>query len=152
MNTKQIINILTNDFRTRRIFRGVLPRNKLPQFENRRPSVYVINTDHSTGPGQHWVCVFLEPNGKAEYFDSFGLPPTHAAIHGFIVRNSVASYRFNQKLLQSLTSSTCGLYVLYYVFMKSRGASLWRIQQVFDVNNLWANDRRVRSLVQRFIN
>ena len=130
------------------MFRGVFPRDKLPRVNIQRPTAYVINTDHSTGRGLHWVCVWFDGQGRAEYFDSFGLPPVHPSIKHFIVRNCIY-YRYNQRLLQSLTSSACGLYAVYYILMKSRGSSLARVQAVFFVNNLWGNDRRVWSLVQQ---
>ena len=112
---------------------------------------YLINTDHSAGPGEHWVCVWCDGRGHVEYFDSFGLPPVFASIQNFIDRNRSGRFKYNKRLLQSLTSSACGLYVLYYVLMKSRGATLSRVQQMFRRNNLWGNDRRVRSLVFQLI-
>lgn len=149
MNSKEISRCLLADVHTRRVFRGIFPRDRLPQRINARcPSAYVINTDRSSGPGQHWVCVWFNGRGRAEYFDSFGLPPTHPSIENFILRHST-HYTYNQRLLQSLISSACGLYVLYYIMMKSRGARLVQVQRVFDINRLWSNDRRVWSLMQQ---
>lgn len=151
MNSKEITNALLKDPHARRVFRGVFPRDKLPRSVNvTQPGAYVINTDNSSGPGKHWVCVWFTGLGDAEYFDSFGLPPTEPTIKNFLFRQC-SRYKFNQRLLQSLTSSACGFYVLYYVMMKSRGVGLTRIQRVFYVNNLWGNDRRVWSLVQQLI-
>lgn len=149
MNSKDISRVLGRDIHTRRVFRGVFPRDRLPrQVNTRRPSAFVINTDRSTGPGEHWVCVWFDGLGQAEYFDSFGLPPVHPAIENFMLKHSSA-HVYNPRLLQDLTSSACGLYVLYYVLMKSRGASLFRTLRVFSPNRLWGNDRRVWFLVQQ---
>ena len=149
MNNKEISEILRRDPRARRVFRGVFPRDRLPIYNNHihPPSAYVINTDRSGGPGEHWVCVWLDGHGGVEYFDSFGLPPTLVPIQNFITRNKLKGLKYNQRLCQSLVSSACGLYVLYYVLMKSRGASLRRIQQPFNSLNLEANDKQVRNLV-----
>ena len=151
MNNKELKLILSKDIFARRLFKGVFPRDRLPQYVPQGPGIYIINTDHSSGPGEHWVCVCFDGRGNAEYFDSFGLPPLIPSIQRFITRNSFYSYTFNQRLLQRLTSSYCGFYVLYYVLMKSRGASLYRIQQNFFVNNLWGNDRRVKANVKYLV-
>ena len=48
-------------------------------------------------------------------------------------------------------NDTCGLYVLYFVLMKSRGTRLSRVQQVFDTFRLRAIDDRVRVLVKNML-
>lgn len=148
MNNRQIGTVLLKDLRSRRVFRGVYPRNKLPYFVNtRQPCAFVINTDNSDGPGEHWVAVWFDGRGKAEYFDSFGLPPSfYPDIEKFILRHSY-HYRYNQRLIQDLTSSACGYYVLYFILRKSRGISLSRLLSVFHPHKLWANDQRVTSYV-----
>ena len=153
MNNKEISEIIRRDPRARRVFRGVFPRDKLPIIISpfNGASAYIINTGHSSGPGEHWVCVWFDGRGRAEYFDSFGLPPTLAPIQDFINRNSFYSLKYIQRLCQSLVSSACGLYVLYYVLMKSRGANLQRVQQSFQPHNLRGNDRRVQTLVLNLI-
>ena len=151
MNNQEISALLMRDSRARRVFRGVFPRDKLPEYVNGDASAYIINTDHSRGSGEHWVAVWFDGQGRAEYFDSFGLPPSiHNSVLNFIKRNSV-HYSYNQRLFQSLLSSACGLYVLYFVLMKSRGARLSRLQQVFDTFRLRANDERVRVLVKNML-
>ena len=149
MNNREVAAVLMRDHRARRVFRGVYPRNKLPHFvDTRRPSAFVINTDQAPGPGEHWVAVWFDGRGKAEYFDSFGLPPLHPDIESFISRHS-QSYLYNPRLLQDLSSSMCGVYVLYYIFMKSRGSRMSRILSPFHPHKLWTNDRKVWSMVQQ---
>ena len=148
MNNREIVALLTRDPRARRVFRGVFPRDKLPH--RVQLGAYIINTDHSQGPGKHWVCVWFDGQGEAEYFDSFGLPPTLEPVLRFIQRNS-RRFRYSDRLCQNLLSSACGFYVMYYVLMKSRGARLSRVQQVFNPYQLRANDNRVRSLVKNML-
>ena len=150
MNNQEIVALLTRDLRARRVFRGVFLRDKLPQYVN-GACAYIINTDHSRGPGKHWVCVWFDGQGGAEYFDSFGVPPTFEPILRFIRRNISGRFSYNARLFQDLLSSACGLYVMYYVLMKSRGACLSRVQQVFHPLRLRANDIRVRSLVKNML-
>ena len=150
MNNQEIRALLTRDPRARRVFRGVFPRDKLPQYE-KDVGAYIINTDHSRGPGEHWVCVWFDGQGGAEYFDSFGLPPTLDPVLRFIERNTTKRFTYNKRLLQNMLSSACGLYVMYYVLMKSRGALLSRVQRVFNTYQPRANDNRVRSLVKNML-
>jgi len=148
MNSNDIIRIIMSNKRASRMFKGVYPRDKLPtKIDKRSRRVYIINTDSSDKKGEHWVAVNFNPNGIAEYFDSFGFSPTHSEIKEFITNNS-RSWVYNRRLLQNLISSYCGFYVVYFVFMKSRGASLHQLLGVFDAHNLQANDNRARTLVQ----
>ena len=150
MNNRQIAEILTRDVRARRVFRGVYPRNRLPLLvDTRLPSAYIINTDVASGPGKHWVAVWFDGRGNAEYFDSFGLPPIHADIETFLSRHCHGRYRFSQRLIQDLTSSACGLYVIYFVMMKSRGESLGKLMSRFSPYTLRVNDRSVQRYVNR---
>ena len=146
MNNLEIGALLTRDLRARRVFRGVFPRDKLPQYVN-GPSAYIINTDHSRGPGKHWVCVWFDGQGGAEYFDSFGFPPLLQTVLGFLSRNTPGRLLYNDRHLQNFASSACGLYVVYYILRKSRGASLSSVQGAFPSNNNTVNDRRVRALI-----
>lgn len=151
MNNLQLTAVLTSDIFAQRVFCGVFPRDILPRrVQTRRPCAYVINTDRYGKPGEHWVCVFFDGFGKSEYFDSFGLPPLHSDIEQFIKRNSQSS-RYNQRFLQDLTSSACGLYVIYYVLIKSRGGSLNRMLTCFNSLRQRSNDRRVTRLVRPYM-
>ena len=71
MNNREISEILGRDPRARRVFRGVFPRDKLPlniNNNNNNASAYIINTGHSSGQGEHWVCAWFDGiSGEAEY-------------------------------------------------------------------------------------
>lgn len=148
MNNHEITRLLTHRLSGRRLYRGVYPKDLLPAKIPETPSAYVINTDTSRGPGKHCVAVYFAVSGKAEYFDSFGLPPLDKEIKAFIKRNS-QSVSHNSRLLQNITSSACGLYVVYFVLGKSKGLSLQRLTTPFQPHHLQKNDRRVRRLVQQ---
>ena len=59
------------------------------------------------------------------------------------------AHMYNQRLLQDLTISMCGYYVLYFVIMESRGAHMYKILSLFHPRKLRTNNRKVWSLVQR---
>ena len=67
MNGRQLTQRILNDRYTRRTFRGVFPRDRLPlRVSTRHPSAYVIYTDNQDGPGQHWVVVWFDGRGRGE--------------------------------------------------------------------------------------
>ena len=148
MNGREITLVLTADPHASRYFRGVFPKDQLPRHISGKPACYVINTDSSRGPGEHWVAVWLHHDGRSEYFDSFGLPPRHREIIDFLRRNSVTWYHHNRRLLQNVTSSTCGLYVIYYICMKSRGWSMRRLLRPFHPHRQRANDELVWKITR----
>ena len=56
------------------VFMGVFPSDKLPRFIP-RPALFVCNTDASHLPGQHWIAIFVDSDGRGEFMDSFGREP-----------------------------------------------------------------------------
>ena len=54
------------------------PADELPIKEF--PGAYVVNTDESNQPGQHWVA-FFTINDTIECFDSFGSNPGEYSVH-----------------------------------------------------------------------
>ena len=64
-------------------FVGVFAADTIPQKEY--PGAYIVNTDRSGEPGQHWVAFYCETPGILEAFDSFGKNP------GDYITNSFSS-------------------------------------------------------------
>ena len=66
MNTLQIERLLKKDLKSKTIFKKVCALDQLekPTF----PSAYVINSDPSSKPGEHWVAVYFDKRGRGEYF------------------------------------------------------------------------------------
>jgi hypothetical protein len=112
MDTSQI-NYLLSKYDC---FMGTFPRDLLPKTKiTKRPCAFIINTDDSLNPGQHWVALFLRKNGTAEYFDSFGFSIMHNDILNFLNRNKINNVIFNSNQLQSVSMSTCGAYCVLFV-------------------------------------
>ena len=82
MNTLQIERLLKKDLKSKTIFKKVCALDQLekPTF----PSAYVINSDPSSEPGEHWVAVYFDKRGRGEYFDSYGLPPTLIGLDSYM--------------------------------------------------------------------
>ena len=48
-------------------FMGVFPSDKLPRFIS-RPALLVCNTDASHLPGLHWIAIFVDYDGRGEFY------------------------------------------------------------------------------------
>jgi len=101
MNTKEIKNALKR--KCVKDFDGVFSVDTLPA----KPRLLVVNTDSALS---HCVCMYVY-NGRGEYFDSFGQPPT-ANFERYLNRHC-SFWTFNNKL-QSVISRFSGHYWIYY--------------------------------------
>ena len=150
MRGYDIANVLKKDILSRRVFKGVFPRDVLQHLpvNSRHPSAYIINTASHNEPGEHWVAVWLH-GGRGEYFDSYGLPPIKEHIEKFMKKHC-RYYQWNRRVLQGILSNTCGHYCLYYILQKARGHSMDRICARFNTFSHYANDKRVEMLTKPF--
>ena len=112
MDTLQIERKFKNDSCAKKIFKGIYPKDQLPTVEY--PGSYVVNTDPSTAPGEHWIAMFFNKQRSAEFFDSYGLHPIVYGLTDFLDSHS-SSWIYYSKTLQSLISEVCGHYTVYYI-------------------------------------
>ena len=59
MDTIEIRRKLREDYFCKGVFKDVLPIDKLP-LKIKYPSSYVVNTDPSYMPGQHWLALHFD--------------------------------------------------------------------------------------------
>ena len=144
MNMLQIECLLKKDLKSKVIFKKVCALDQLekPTF----PSAYVINSDPSSEPGEHWVAVYFDKCGRGEYFDSYGLPPTLVGFESYMDAYSLSGWIYNRKTLQAYFSSFCGHYCVYFILFRCRSVPLDVIVSDF-TSNLTENDR----FISRFI-
>lgn len=142
----ELYRILKSDLFANRIFCGVYAVDKLPKRVCHHPAAYIINTDVSKGPGEHWVAVYFDGLGNAEFWDSYGFSSKrYPPISRFIKNNSFRQLH-NSLVLQSPVSRSCGHFCLTFVLQKARGVTLRAIQSKFVPFNLTTNDTRARGL------
>ena len=134
MNEIEIENYLVSDKYISKFHIDVISYDEIPQYV-KKPSLYVINTDHSSGPGKHWVCIFVDEL-KMEYFDSLGDEPVE--LHDFL-SSQKKPYIYNVRRIQSLTSNVCGAYCILYCYFRSRGYDLEYFMNMFS-EDVDAND------------
>lgn len=113
----------------------------------------ILNTDHSSGKGKHWVAVFVDlragpgddpPVWSIEYFNSSGNPPPRVVTRwmekqaealravapaGVEVKTCVVT-----KLTHQRGKTECGLYCLYFIRARQEGvpASQFATERVTD--------------------
>jgi len=121
-------------------FVGVFPRDKVPK-PRYLPSFYVVNYDSSAEPGEHWVAIHLDAEGRGEYFDPFGLPPLHPQIRKFM-QSYCKQWQFSVKDIQHAQSIKCGSYCISFVKQRSRGVPYRVILEQFERASL-CNDWKV---------
>ena len=97
---------------------GVYSADTLPR-EIKKDKFKICNTDVSSGEGKHWYCVLKLENNVLECFDSLGITREKKL---FLANNFRQRYikkiKFNVTQVQSSTSDTCGLFVLYFIVQR----------------------------------
>lgn len=142
MDTNQIANILKNDPRTKRYFKGVYAADQLPSASYKEKECYVVNTDPSYERGAHWLAIFFDHSG-GEFFDSYGYPPvTYNDSFMDFMEGSGLKWSYNKKRLQGTFSTVCGQYCVYYLVKRCNGKPMKTIVNAFG-NAFDQNDKRV---------
>lgn len=139
MNTEQLTWYMLNDAYIRPLFGGVLAKDELPLVVQ-KPTVFIVNTDPIALPGSHWVVLFMDK--ICEHFDSAGFKPRDGFDTYLTAKGP--NYMFNDTRLQNVSSSTCGLFCLFYCYFRCRGFSFVDILNMFS-SNLQLNEIIVRT-------
>lgn len=127
---------------------GTFALDQLPAiiFANEPMLHFIINTQTSNLPGQHWIAVTINRN-KAYVFDSFGLPPPQLLISQ-LRQYGVRRILYNSRQIQPINTQMCGQLALQHLFnthirYRTRGLPRWKT--VVHKRNVYAtpNWRRV---------
>lgn len=116
-------------------FRGVYSYDELDEIEDLpldEPSSLVINLDRSSGPGTHWVALWIDPRPKTrsvEYFDSFGEEPPkrlaekiqQLAKNNFDDLPELLKFKTNGVKRQSVSSPNCGFFAIEFISKRADG-------------------------------
>ena len=151
MNAQQLESILSLDQNVSKKFAGVFAADTLPSNISSLPKFLIVNSDDQSGPGQHWLGLYIPEQGPSEFFDSLGFSPKQylASFERFLI-NHGPQYIFSNKRLQNYGSDTCGLFVLYYVILRCKGYNMQDIVNNFS-SNLAQNDILASHFVYTYI-
>ncbi len=144
MNTKELCKCIQSDPIMRRQCAGVFPANQIPQPDG-YPFTVIVNLDPYPKPGSHWICLYIDQDGRVEHFDSYGRNPNTKEIKTFLKDYDVHN---NTIQVQSSYSSTCGQYCLYYMYHRIRNQTMDSIMHRF-TSDLDKNDSMVTMWVNK---
>ncbi len=97
----------------------------------------IYNLDVSTGPGTHWVGVYIDvKNNEIDYYDSYGQMPI-ALIQGFIqqVVDKLKKAGYNATVIYNdkrhqYGGSECGVYSMNFVLERLHGKNMYQISKM----------------------
>jgi hypothetical protein len=132
MDEGQLKTAIGRDPYLKRFSWGVFARDELPR--DLFPGAYLVNTQDRGTPGQHWFALFVTEDGLVEFADSLGRKPTDYKIRLDCIYYSDA--------VQPPGSELCGLYVLYYLYWRTRNIPFHVIMSTLNTEH---NDSVVKA-------
>lgn len=147
MDGWKISYFLSMDSYTSKCFRGFAMSDfgELPGKKTRK-CLYILNTDHSSGPGKHWCLLFVEKR-NADFFDPLGMSPDvynfRHFLHGYKIK-------YNTSQVQGMFSKVCGYHCLFFAYYRCRGYSMEAILDMYEIDNTDWNDKMVVSFMLKF--
>jgi hypothetical protein len=122
---------------------GCFSKDQSKDFKNGK--FYILNMDHPSGNGTHWVLLYLVDPIYAVYFDSFGAPMPQQELN-WISRHRHGNCLINEREVQSLGSITCGYFCLYVCDMLLKGLPFHSVLAAFRDSTRY-NEHMIRSYV-----
>ena len=148
-------------------YKGTIMRNEiktlLPGIEPKSRVAFIINTDTSDKPGQHWQAVLIdsrdgpESSNSLEFYDSFGrsIPPDVLQDCKLILKmlkpSTVLKLKENRVIAQSDNSSNCGFFCCRFLMDRFRGKSFAAATGYDDkvkINEINKNEKEIEKLKQ----
>ena len=126
-------------YRKNKSFGGVFSGDIIQIEDNKQKKFYILNLDDETGPGTHWVVLFMHrylTKRVPIYFDSFGVYPPKEL-------NFIENLYFIPYRIQATNSRICGLYSLYFINQALKGRKYMDIVLDVDKNDHNENERRI---------
>jgi hypothetical protein len=158
MNTEQIENVLKFSLRcgSRGKFLGVHPIDRVGEINLVQPGrlcVCILNTDTSSGPGQHWFLLAIR-NDVAYMFDSLAKCGEYRSVWQFLRRDTkISQVLYNRQPVQDEQVDSCALHVIYFATMLlKRGFSFEATMQTYNVQTLLLNDCSLLENFSEFLN
>jgi hypothetical protein len=93
------------------------------------PGFYIVNADHSSGPGTHWVSAFIDKT-QTVYFDPFGMPPDKR-MWAFLRRSGNKPIAVTTQA-QDVDASSCGYWCLFFLNTMRRGGTVGYFLSMLD--------------------
>ena len=144
LTTNEINFLIKRNTLANSIFLGTYPANKLPKLPIN--TCIIVNCCSADKLGIHWVSFFRRNNEIIEFFDSSGVYPGN---YLEIKYPDCKLINYSRIRLQSLNSSTCGWFAMYFVWSKAANIPFKEIINSFSPSNLAQNDKKVFALSKK---
>ena len=143
MDADDIHRVLKRDDLCGPIFVGVFPRDALVRaikdlLFGRKTFVAVFNSHAIDQPGEHWMAIYAEGR-KAYYFDSYGGHPDIYPDVYEALRDNFDSVKWNENVLQGITTTACGDYCVLFCLLMSRA---WTFDEIIERFEEYPNAER----------
>lgn len=145
-DTFQLLKVGTRDKHISKTFLGVFAADRFPK-QRQLPCCYIINTDNSGKPGQHWIAIYensFTDLSQNIFFDSYGSVPSKLNA----LWKQFDSYERSSQDYQQRHSTVCGDYCLYVLKLFNMGKTLENVLSRFDRYDKEHNDERVSERVR----
>ena len=147
MNTQTLDKILSRNPITKKYYTGCFPSDRIPECRH-YPCSMVINLDDSKHRGSHWIGIFVKNATHIYYFDSYGdLPHENKHIMKFL--SGFKNITRQTAVIQSVVSTACGYYVIFFIYICSLGKSLHYINSL--LSKVKNPDKYVVNYVDKYI-
>lgn len=149
MNSNEIRCMLSYDDKTKQRFIDVLALDEFKSYVRENTlleGLYVINSDNSDSPGEHWFMIFYD-NDYLAFVDSFARSSNFYDITEELIsaNTEIKEVPFQ---LQHFFSNVCGEYVVYFSYNLCRNKTLEDILSRFSFN-CKDNDNKVKHFVNK---
>ena len=115
MIASDFANKLSNFPNIKEKFQGIFSADNLPK-KIKKDHFIICNTDVVAGSGKHWYAVLKIENDCLEIFDSLGIDEQKKKfLENSFHQKGIFKIKFNVSQVQTSISSTCGLFVLYFL-------------------------------------
>jgi hypothetical protein len=143
MNEIQINYLLKTNEYTKGNFKGTFASDELKKIKLN--SNYIINLDTRRTNGSHWILLSRNERGDIFYFCTSGTPPFELNL--LKVLEPYPIIYFSPDNIQSLASSSCGLYCVLITYFISRQATLREGINIF-TDDYFCNDVILREKIK----
>lgn len=154
--SRSTTGLFTNDFKTyfskipllAKHWKGVKAIDKIPHTIPIRHFI-IVNLSPSSHPGSHWIVLFRSHSKSLEVFNSLGFSNLND-VRPYLKFNFSTELTYNNTAVQMSTSSSCGLYCIYFAIHR-----LLDLDQPFEefLDEIFSSDKiNNESRVAKFCN
>ena len=153
MITTDFYEIFLSHPNLNKFFDGVFASDKIPR-KIQVSHFIVVNTDPSGSIGQHWYALYRHDKNIIECFDSLGIDDSKKKfLKKSFVNQRVKELLFNTTQVQDLTTTTCGEFVLYFLFKRMHNQDLdydMLLNEIFCLDTT-INEEKVKFFFENII-